>query len=95
MNGGECLGLVCRLKHLQLFILTFSWKGGENHLIWNMLPGSPPDFNTVIDLALGNALIAGAGFDSWTYRVGFDVSLPVFSPFAVTLDSEKSSTQDR
>lgn len=60
-----------------------------------MIPGSPPDFNTVIDLALGNALIAGAGFDSWTYRVGFDISLPLFSPFTKALDMEKSRNLNR
>lgn len=77
-------------------VAFFSWNGiGENHLIWNMIPGSPPDYNTVIDLALGNALIAGAGFDSWTYRVGFDISLPLFSPFAKTLDVYKSSNLNR
>lgn len=46
------------------------------------MPGSAPDYNTVVDLSLGSALVAGAGFSSWTYRVGFDVSLPVFSPLA-------------
>lgn len=51
-----------------------------------MIPGVSPDYSTVVELALGNALVAGAGFDTWTYRVGFDVSLPVFSPFAAELD---------
>lgn len=50
-----------------------------------MIPGSAPEYNTVVDLALGNAIVAGAGFDSWSYRVGFDISLPVFSPVASTL----------
>uniref|UniRef100_A0A0V0GAA6 Exostosin-2 n=1 Tax=Triatoma dimidiata TaxID=72491 RepID=A0A0V0GAA6_TRIDM len=58
------------------------WNIGENHLIFNMIPGVPPDYSTIVDLALGNALVAGAGFDSWTYRIGFDVSLPVFSPLS-------------
>ncbi|KAL0275447.1 UNVERIFIED_CONTAM: hypothetical protein PYX00_003286 [Menopon gallinae] len=62
------------------------WRGGENHLIWNFIPGSPPDYNTVIDLNIGKALVAGAGFSSWTYRPGFDVSLPVFSPLAAELN---------
>lgn len=75
--------------------LFFSWYGGENHLIWNMIPGSPPDYNTVVDLSLGNALVAGAGFDSWTYRVGFDISLPVYSPSASTLDTDKSGIMKR
>lgn len=61
------------------------WNSGENHIIFNMIPGSAPEYNTVVDLALGNAIVAGAGFDSWSYRVGFDISLPVFSPVASTL----------
>ncbi|CAH1390204.1 unnamed protein product [Nezara viridula] len=61
------------------------WNNGENHIIFNMIPGSAPEYNTVVDLALGNAIVAGAGFDSWSYRVGFDISLPVFSPIASTL----------
>lgn len=44
-----------------------------------MVPGSAPDYSTVVDLALGSAMVAGAGFDTWTYRIGFDISLPVFS----------------
>ncbi|XP_066901617.1 exostosin-2 [Halyomorpha halys] len=61
------------------------WNNGENHIIFNMIPGSAPEYNTVVDLALGNAIVAGAGFDSWSYRIGFDISLPVFSPVASTL----------
>uniref|UniRef100_A0A1B6CFQ5 Exostosin GT47 domain-containing protein n=1 Tax=Clastoptera arizonana TaxID=38151 RepID=A0A1B6CFQ5_9HEMI len=77
--------------------LTFLpyWHGGENHIIFNMIPGVSPDFSTVVELALGNALIAGAGFDSWTYRVGFDVSLPVFSPVAKTLNLQLSRNKFR
>ncbi|KAL1131710.1 hypothetical protein AAG570_011323 [Ranatra chinensis] len=66
----------------QVLALLPFWRNGENHLVFNMVPGSAPDYNTVVDLALGNAMVAGAGFNSWTYRVGFDISLPVFSPFA-------------
>ncbi|EFN66281.1 Exostosin-2 [Camponotus floridanus] len=52
------------------------WKKGENHLIFNMVPGSVPDYNTVIDVPVGRAMIAGAGMSSLTYRPGFDISLP-------------------
>nr|CAD7570759.1 unnamed protein product [Timema californicum] len=71
------------------------WKDGENHLIFNMLPGSGPDYNSVVELSLGQALIAGGGFSSWTYRSGFDVSLPVYSPMAAQLDSQQIAVQDR
>lgn len=60
-----------------------------------MIPGSPPDYSTVVDLALGNALVAGAGFDSWTYRVGFDISLPFYSPQAALLNLVNSSNHNR
>lgn len=45
-----------------------------------MVPGSVPDYNTVIDVPVGKAMIAGAGMSSLTYRSGFDISLPVYSP---------------
>lgn len=53
-----------------------------------MLSGSPPEYNTVVDLALGKAMVAGAGFSSWTYRTGFDVSIPMYSPLVDNLDNE-------
>ncbi|XP_056637726.1 exostosin-2 [Diorhabda carinulata] len=58
------------------------WNGGENHLIFNMVSGSPPDFSPVVELDVGKALIAGGGFDTYTFRNRFDISLPVFSPMA-------------
>lgn len=70
-----------------------TWNNGENHLLFNMLPGSSPDFNTVVDLSTGNALIAGAGFDTWTFRSDFDVSIPIYSPEAETLDPSQPSTK--
>ncbi|KAF3422411.1 hypothetical protein E2986_02534 [Frieseomelitta varia] len=61
------------------------WNNGENHLIFNMVPGSVPDYNTVIDVPVGKAMIAGAGMSSLTYRSGFDISLPVYSPLVNNL----------
>ncbi|XP_044758088.1 exostosin-2 [Coccinella septempunctata] len=58
------------------------WNNGENHIIFNMLPGSPPDMSTVIDLDIGNAIVAGAGFDTYSFRTNFDISLPLYSPLA-------------
>ncbi|KAM8712579.1 hypothetical protein ACLKA7_012989 [Drosophila subpalustris] len=69
-------------KHLAgpaLASLNF-WDRGENHLIFNMLPGSAPTYNTILDVNIDNAIVLGGGFDSWTYRPGFDVSIPVWSP---------------
>lgn len=52
-----------------------------------MLPGSAPNYNTVMDLRSGKSIIAGAGFDTWTFRYGFDVSIPVFTDKATIINS--------
>ncbi|BFG06431.1 exostosin-2 [Drosophila madeirensis] len=69
-------------KHLAgaaLASLDF-WDRGDNHIIFNMLPGSAPAYNSVLDVNTDNAIIFGGGFDTWTYRPGFDVAIPVWSP---------------
>ncbi|XP_067627154.1 exostosin-2 [Eurosta solidaginis] len=51
------------------------WDNGENHIIFNMIPrldGSA--------LKTDRAIMMGGGFDTWTYRIGFDIALPIFSP---------------
>jgi len=73
-----------------LRILPF-WNKGENHLIFNMVPGSVPDYNTVIDVSVGRAMIAGAGMSSLTYRPSFDISLPVYSPLVNNLKTNHSN----
>lgn len=50
-----------------------------------MVPGSVPDYNRVIDVPVGKAMIAGAGMSSLTYRPGFDISLPMYSPLVNNL----------
>lgn len=45
-----------------------------------MIPGSPPDYNYVLDVHTDRALIAGAGFSTWTMRYGFDLTIPYYSP---------------
>ena len=57
------------------------WNDGANHLIFNMLPGELPDYRTILEADTGRALIAGGGFSTWSYRRGFDVSIPVYNPF--------------
>ncbi|KAK6641325.1 hypothetical protein RUM44_013034 [Polyplax serrata] len=69
------------------------WRNGENHLIWNFISGSPPDYSNVIELNIGNSLVAGAGFSSWTYRSGFDISLPLFSPYLKSLNKVNQSLE--
>ncbi|KAI5608272.1 exostosin-2, partial [Silurus asotus] len=62
------------------------WDKGMNHLLFNMLPGGPPDYNTGLDVPRDRALLAGGGFSTWTYRQGYDVSIPVYSPLSAEVD---------
>ncbi|XP_030759809.1 exostosin-2 [Sitophilus oryzae] len=61
------------------------WSNGENHLIFNLVSGRAPDFSTVVPLDVGRALVAGADFDSFSFRYGFDVAMPAYSPLAATM----------
>lgn len=58
-----------------------------------MIPGTVPDYNTVIDVPVGKAMIAGAGMSSLTYRSGFDISLPVYSPLVNSLKLNFNNTR--
>ncbi|XP_049820958.1 exostosin-2 isoform X2 [Aethina tumida] len=69
------------------------WNGGENHLIFNMISGTSPDFSPVIELDIGKALLAGAGFDTYTFREGFDISIPLYSPVAKYGEVENSNNK--
>lgn len=51
-----------------------------------MLAGTLPNYNSVIDLNTSKAIIAGTGFDTWTFRYGFDISLPLYSRLAQAID---------
>nr|CAB3244014.1 exostosin-2-like [Phallusia mammillata] len=53
------------------------WNHGKNHVLFNMLPGSAPEFSTSLDVMHGKAIVAGGGFSHWTYRTKFDISIPV------------------
>lgn len=55
-----------------------------------MIPGTAPDYTTFVDLSIGKAMVAGASFDSWTYRTSFDISIAIYSNLAVSLN--KNST---
>lgn len=65
---------------------TYSrWNRGQNHLLFNMLPGSLPDFHTALDVDRGKAILAGGGFSTWSYRRGYDVAIPVFNPLVADI----------
>lgn len=52
-----------------------------------MVPGTAPDYRTVVDLSIGKAMVAGVGFDSWTYRSSFDISISIYSDLAILLSN--------
>ncbi|XP_012279069.1 exostosin-2 [Orussus abietinus] len=55
------------------------WNKGKNHLLFNMIPGFAPNYNSFLNVPIGEAMLAGAGLSSMVYRTGFDISLPVYS----------------
>lgn len=67
-----------------------SWENGENHLLFNIVPNE----KTIVDLNSDRAMIAGADFDSWTYRTGFDFAIP-FLGFNKTSFQENSFSDQR
>lgn len=44
-----------------------------------MLPGGAPDYNSTLDVATDKAILAGGGFATWSYRAGYDISIPVYN----------------
>lgn len=71
------------------------WNNGTNHLLFNMLPGAPPEYATLLEVNTGRALVAGGGFDSWTYRRSHDVSIPVFNPARFYLGESLQNQAER
>ncbi|XP_052239253.1 exostosin-2-like isoform X2 [Dreissena polymorpha] len=86
-----------RLKETSQALAALKWWGdGSNHLLFNMLPGSVPDYNTALDVSTEKALVAGGGFSSWTYRRTYDVSIPVYNPLTAEVRlPEKSYLEAR
>nr|XP_018903394.1 PREDICTED: exostosin-1 [Bemisia tabaci] len=62
-----------RLQRLKL------WNGGRNHVIFNLYSGSWPNYNEE-DLGFdsGEAILAKASMSVSSFRLGFDVSIPLF-----------------
>nr|CAG4642322.1 EOG090X01LY [Evadne anonyx] len=62
------------------------WNDGKNHLLFNMLPGSMPKYLPYLEVESGYAMVTSGGFSSVNHRMGFDISVPVYSPLAAQLD---------
>lgn len=71
------------------------WDNGTNHLLFNMLPGMLPSYTTSLEVNTAQAMVAGGGFDSWTFRRSHDISIPVFNPARYELDSSLAKRCDR
>jgi glucuronyl/N-acetylglucosaminyl transferase EXT2 len=52
-----------------------------------------PEYHPFLEVDIGYAMMTSGGFSSLTYRSGFDVSVPVYSPLAAELRTQ--SSQDR
>lgn len=55
------------LSNLNVFFCC-SWEYGENHLLFNIVP----PVSDISELNTDRAIIAGADFDAWNFRTGFD-----------------------
>lgn len=56
------------------------WNGGINHLIFNIYAGTWPDYSEDLGIDIGYAMLAKASMSKSRFRVGFDISLPLFHP---------------
>ncbi|XP_018334859.1 exostosin-2, partial [Agrilus planipennis] len=65
------------------------WSNGQNHLIFNMLSGSAPFYSSMLEANIGEALIAGADFNTYSYRVSYDIPIPMYSSFAHKAEVKK------
>ncbi|CAH3150733.1 unnamed protein product [Pocillopora meandrina] len=54
------------------------WNGGTNHIIFSLFSGTWPDYSEDLRLDTGKAILAKASLSTDFYRLGFDVSFPLF-----------------
>jgi glucuronyl/N-acetylglucosaminyl transferase EXT1 len=55
-----------------------TWRGGRNHLVFNLYSGTWPDYAEDLSFDIGQAILAKASMSVENYRPGFDISLPLF-----------------
>nr|XP_033794064.1 exostosin-1-like [Geotrypetes seraphini] len=55
------------------------WRGGRNHLLFNLYAGTWPDYADELGFDSAQALLAKASSGAGAFRPRFDVSLPLFA----------------
>ena len=71
------------------------WNNGTNHLLFNMIPGTSPDYFSSLEFPHGKAMVTGSGFTQRSYRRTFDLSIPLFNPHQRDIDFKDSSNSKR
>lgn len=82
-----------KLVNRVLSSLDYWNNGGENHLLFNMLPGGIKNGSAA--LKTDKAIIMGGFFNSWTYRPGFDVALPQMVDMNVVYNLKSTKVCDK
>ena len=54
------------------------WNGGQNHIIFNLYSGTFPDYEETLGFDTGKAILAKASISINKFRLGFDISIPLF-----------------
>lgn len=70
-------------------IFNFSWKDGENHVIFNFFPELPLPRRSVMHTQVGKAFIASSNLLYSNKRHGFDISIPLFNSFTAVSDVKR------
>ena len=71
----SCVCISCSNSH--------RWNKGYNHLIFSMLSGEYPSYNTTPDFIYEHAMLAGSALDIVNYRTGFDISIPIYNSLTI------------